>query len=241
MALFTKEKRKNRLTGSSQVYSRNDLFEATETVHFANASCTSLHQNAGTCTERPEKTCKKRGGRRITDVPPDELLALLNKYFLYDLKSGRMVHRTTRRVASQPTHANGGTYKRRVIHFEGLKILEHRAIWLYVRGKLPPSAEGIEIDHINGDATDNHITNLRLVTRGQNQWNAGIRKDNTSGFKGVSETRSGAFSASISINGKVKYLGAFPTALEASEAYQRKALELRGEYVPTHAEAVVLG
>ena len=225
------------LSVAAQVYRGNDVSEITKTVHSANASCTSLQQNAGTGKERPEKPCRKRSVRRITDVPQDELLALLDKHFVYDLKAGRMVHRTTRKVASQPTYANGGTYKRRVINFEGLTILEHRAIWLYCKGKLPPSAEGLEIDHINGDATDNHITNLRLVTRGQNQFNAGMRKDNTSGLKGVTQTRSGTFAANISINGKVKYLGAFPTAVEASEAYQKKAQELRGEYVPDYQVA----
>lgn len=208
-----------------------------EQARYPNTSCTNVSVVAPSFTSKPDKPRKTRAVRRVTDVPPDELLALINKHFVYDLKAGRMVHRTTRKVASQVTYANGGTYKRRVINFEGITIQEHTAVWLYAKGGPPPSAQGLEIDHINGDATDNHITNLRLVTRAQNQWNARKRKDNTSGLKGVTKTRSGTFAANISINGKVKYLGAFPTALEAAEAYQKKALELRGEYVPGTGEA----
>lgn len=41
------------------------------------------------------------------------------------------------------------------------------------------------IDHINHNPQDNRKRNLRLVTREQNQANTKIRKDNTSGIKGV--------------------------------------------------------
>jgi len=37
----------------------------------------------------------------------------------------------------------------------------HRFVWEYFNGKIP---EGLEIDHINGDKTDNRLENLRLVT-----------------------------------------------------------------------------
>ena len=218
------------LSSAAQVYNGNDDQNVTETVRIANVACTKLSLDAGTCREPPKKLGKNRALRRVTDVPPDELLALLNKHFVYDLKAGRMVHRTTRKVASQVSHANGGRYERRVINFEGITISEQVAVWMYVRGEPPPSLQGLELDHINGDATDNHITNLRLVTRLQNQWNAKTRKDNTSGVKGVALTRSGTYAANISINGKEKYLGAFKTLEEATLAYQQKSEELRGEY-----------
>lgn len=45
--------------------------------------------------------------------------------------------------------------------------------------------KNIHIDHINHKPNDNRKENLRIVTRAQNQANAKIRSDNTSGIKGV--------------------------------------------------------
>lgn len=45
----------------------------------------------------------------------------------------------------------------------------HRAIWLFVHGFIP---DGMDLDHINGDRTDNRIANLRLVTPKENKANA---------------------------------------------------------------------
>ena len=45
----------------------------------------------------------------------------------------------------------------------------HRAIWLFVHGAIP---DGMDLDHINGDRTDNRIANLRLVTPKENKANS---------------------------------------------------------------------
>ena len=45
--------------------------------------------------------------------------------------------------------------------------------------------KSIHVDHINHNPNDNRKKNLRIVTRAQNQANAKIRIDNTSGTKGV--------------------------------------------------------
>lgn len=45
--------------------------------------------------------------------------------------------------------------------------------------------DGMVIDHINNDRADNRIENLRIVSNTDNNLNATIRKDNTSGVSGV--------------------------------------------------------
>lgn len=49
----------------------------------------------------------------------------------------------------------------------GIKYL-HRAVWEYHYGQIP---NGLMIDHINRDKTDNRIENLRLVTAKENRMN----------------------------------------------------------------------
>jgi hypothetical protein len=41
------------------------------------------------------------------------------------------------------------------------------------------------VDHIDGDPTNNIVTNLRWCTHLENQWNKKVGKNNTSGVKGV--------------------------------------------------------
>jgi hypothetical protein len=44
---------------------------------------------------------------------------------------------------------------------------------------------GENLDHIDGDKLNNHISNLRICNQHQNTLNSKIRNDNQSGFKGI--------------------------------------------------------
>jgi len=61
------------------------------------------------------------------------------------------------------------------------KIRAHRAAWAIMTGEIPKG----EIDHINGDGTDNRWVNLRLVTNTENARNQKRHNTNTSGHTGV--------------------------------------------------------
>lgn len=91
--------------------------------------------------------------------------------------------------------------------------------------------EGYVTDHINGCRVDNLRANLRITTDKHNRENSGKRHDNTSGYKGVwFRKNTGRWQAETKLNGKKFSLGCYDTAEQAAAAYNKKALELFGEY-----------
>ena len=106
---------------------------------------------------------------------------------------------------------------------EKTTILLHRFI------AVPPNNK--EIDHINGDKSDNRKLNLRACNNKQNIRNRLLTKSNTSGYKGVSWiNREKEWQASICVNRKQIYLGIYDKPEQAAEAYNRAALLLHGEF-----------
>lgn len=81
------------------------------------------------------------------------------------------------------------------------------------------------VDHINRDRLDNRKENLRNVTFQQNILNSSLRKDNTSGTKGVryDKRRLSPWYCSIHVNGKTIFGGYFKSKEEA--VIKRKELE----------------
>lgn len=92
--------------------------------------------------------------------------------------------------------------------------------------------ENLHIDHINHDKLDNRRRNLRLATQQENSFNSRARKqDKTSKYKGVwFSSKSKKWVSDITKDGKKRRVGTFNTEEEAGKAYDRKALELFGEF-----------
>lgn len=112
------------------------------------------------------------------------------------------------------------------LHMDGGVFSAHRVAWLIVNGEWVEYPE-FEIDHENGDPSDNRISNLRKCTKSENQRNAGRRRNNTSSVHGVNwkakSNNGGRWVARI-WNGPLHvYLGSFKTLYEAQIA--RKAAE----------------
>ena len=91
--------------------------------------------------------------------------------------------------------------------------------------------QGFYSDHRDGNGLNNQRDNLRVCSCSQNQANGSLRKDNQSGYRGVSWSQQvKKWRAQIKYQGKVIYLGAFRNKKIAANIYDQKANELFGEF-----------
>lgn len=115
------------------------------------------------------------------------------------------------------------------VAIKGVSYKAHRIAWLLFHNEWPEE----DIDHIDRDKSNNRISNLRKASRAMNSANVGVRRDNTSGYRGVSfNAEHGKWFAQIISNNKKIFLGYHKTAELASEAYQSAAKKLFGEFFP---------
>lgn len=87
------------------------------------------------------------------------------------------------------------------------------------------------VDHIDGNGLNNQRNNLRKATQQQNMMNKQSRKNSSSRFKGIywyKQTK--RWMARITFNQRIFYLGYFTSEIQAALAYNKKALELFGEF-----------
>ena len=98
---------------------------------------------------------------------------------------------------------------------KGVKLMAHRVLWAMRTGAWPME----EIDHINGDRSDNRQENLREISSAENKKNAGIGRDNQSGVIGVSWSKKcKKWHAKIGVDGRYIFLGGFDLFSDAVEA-----------------------
>lgn len=104
-----------------------------------------------------------------------------------------------------------------IIELNGKTYLSHRLAWLYVYGNFPEN----QIDHINGNKSDNRIENLREATNAENHQNFNRPKSNSkSGIIGVYfDSKRNKWYSHITTNGKLKHLGYFQDKYLAEKAY----------------------
>lgn len=102
------------------------------------------------------------------------------------------------------------------------KHYSHRLAWMITKGEWPQ-----HVDHIDGCRTNNRLSNLRSVTRSENQRNQKLRSGTSSGHLGVIvDRRTGKFIAQIKVCDKRVYLGVFADLSEAIKARE----EANGKY-----------
>lgn len=147
-----------------------------------------------------------------------QFLERLKKGFTYDPQSGVFTHNIKKSFPVAGVVAGckspiGYT----VINVSKKIYLAHRLAWLYVYGQWPKHC----IDHINGNRSDNRISNLRDIPKAQNHQNLkGPTKANNARALGVHfSNKRKRFIAQIAIDKKRVYLGSYLSKEEAAQAY----------------------
>jgi len=122
-----------------------------------------------------------------------------------------------------------------LIRINKVMYLAHRLSFLYMAGDFPFK----EVDHINGNPTDNSWANLRSVTRSENLHNlGGPTSTNTSGFLGVSwDKKNEKWVAKIKLCGVSKNLGRFTTPELAYATYLKAKDQLHSTHMRLRAAA----
>lgn len=148
-----------------------------------------------------------------------ELMQMAHHYFEY--KEGDLywkINRSMMKAGDKAGNINNRGYS--YVGINDKKYSTHRIIFLMHYGYMPKC-----IDHIDGNKANNNIENLRVATVSQNNQNVKIRKDNTTGMKGISKAR-GMYRVQVSVQGKNKHCGYFDD-LELAELV---AIEARNKF-----------
>lgn len=116
------------------------------------------------------------------------------------------------------------------VRINGKDHRAHRIIWVMHNGPIPT---GLEIDHIDGNPSNNRIENLRAVTHLENGKNQKLRVNNKSGATGVYfNKKTKKWIACMRINGKAKYYGCYVNFPDACAA--RIVAEVNERFHPNH-------
>lgn len=148
---------------------------------------------------------------------------------LYDYRDGQIFHKG----GSKPCgYGKPNGYIQTYVSKTGKKYV-HRIIWTMHNGDIP---EGMQIDHLNGNRSDNRIENLRCASVTENRRNSGTkyRYRRFPGVNGVNyNKRDNLWHAMISDNGVAKSLGHYKSFVSACEA--RIIAEVNLGYHVNHA------
>jgi len=166
--------------------------------------------------------------------------ARLKELFEYDLEIGIFTNLCDRGRAIKGETAGWISDKGYVkTKIQGRHYYMHKLAWLYVYGIYPD-----EIDHKDGNKSNNVITNLRLATRTQNCANAD-QPIGASGLRGAQLNSSKSkWQAMIQHGGQKYYLGKYDTKEEAAAVYRRAVEDMYGEFAfhkrpSTHNEGAI--
>jgi hypothetical protein len=159
-------------------------------------------------------TWKERPARHFTNGPKD---------------ASHMAAIWNAKHAGKPAFSGVGNHGYRTSCLGGVRMSAHRVAWVLHYGEWPKG----EIDHVNGDRTDNRITNLRDVSRSENARNLSVKSGKMRGVYWYSPTS--RWVAKLHHKGRMLHLGYFKDKSEAIAA--RRAAEREHGFHENHGRA----
>lgn len=171
---------------------------------------------------------KKAGSKRLPQSmvgrEPSHVLAQARELLRYDPHTGVLYRKSKYWHGLEGQPLLGLTEHGYIrVQLQKRPYVAHRLVWLLHHGEWPKG----NIDHINGNRTDNRMENLRECSVMENCRNRRPHGDRI--FKGVYKIGDKYF-ATICANYKATNLGTFETEVEAARAYNRAATEKFGEF-----------
>lgn len=165
-----------------------------------------------------------------TPSPSPLILDYISRAYTYDPDTGIVMHKGKRAGIKRKGRSYLNCMMILDTKYEGCSLQyitrAHQIAWYLTYGVWAHKS----IDHINNDASDNRLSNLRLANDIQNSHNRRkYKKNSTSRYKGVHMVKD-RWRATIQFNKKQVSLGYYDSELDAAKAYNAKALELLGEY-----------
>lgn len=155
--------------------------------------------------------------------------AQLLKLLRYDPNTGHFYCRIARLGAPIGKQLGCVRYKYLYIWLERRHYAAHRLAWFYSYGHWPK-----ELDHVNRNALDNRLCNLREATRSQNLYNIPAYSSSSTGIKGIHRVRRATgrywWRVRITNNTRRIHLGYFKTKEEAGRVYNKAAQKYHGDF-----------
>ena len=132
---------------------------------------------------------------------PDEIWKQFRDTEIYVSNLGRVKNTKTNKIVKGTTRTDGYHQTRLQVYNNGKSILTHRLVWLVFVGEIE---DGMVINHINGDKSDNRLKNLEKVSHQENM------------IKASTETNVWNFSRVGEFNKDGEMLRVFANASEAA-------------------------
>lgn len=152
----------------------------------------------------------------------DLTLEHVKERYSYNSETGEIFSKINKRVVGCET---GGGYLCLNINQKMYKA--HRIAWLLHYENWPEN----EIDHIDGNPSNNIISNLRSAQHFENCKNRKLNKNNKSGHKGVSWSKKRQkWRVDICIDKKWKIIGFFENIEDAVISREKEESKFYGEY-----------
>lgn len=149
---------------------------------------------------------------------------------LFEYRDGNLYWKINNRPAKKGSLAGSintsDGYSYGQVSYKGTGYSIARVIFLMFHGYMPEC-----VTYRDKNTLNTRIENLMEANRSQISARSTVRKDNTTGYKGVKyDPRLNLYIANIVKNGKSYYLGGFSNPKEAYKAYCKASKKLYGEF-----------